>query len=130
MNEELTRLLIVLAVSVPAGLIVAVFLRKKKPGWCKSAAKRSLNRKWWFFALAALMFLGMAILEFFLHHPYFAVFFLFFACLQLYALIRHGFKELTPEMEARIDASDPTRLWPLTFWKQAKNRESEKPKEV
>ena len=129
MNDELKSLLIILAVCAPLGLIVAVFLRKKKPEWCKSAAKSTLRLKWWFYALGALMFLVMAILMYLKDLPYHVALFLLFVCLQVYAMIRSRHTRLTPEIEARIDASDPTKLWPLNFWKQAGSMKSEPPKD-
>lgn len=125
MNEELKGLLIILAVCAPLGLIVAVFLRKKKPEWCKSAAKSTLRLKWWFYALGALMFLVMAIIMYLKDRPYHVAFFLLFVCLEVYATIRSRRIRLTPEIEAQIDASDPTKLWPLNFWKQPRNNEPE-----
>ena len=127
MNEELKGLLIILAVSLPVGAIVGIYLRKKKPGWCKSASKHALRIKWWFYALAALMFLAMAVLMFLQDRPYHVAFFLLFVCLEVYAMIRTRFVKLTPEIEAQIDASDPTKLWPLSLSKHAKNEESDKP---
>jgi hypothetical protein len=130
MNEELKVLLIILAVALPVGAIVGIYLRKKKPEWCKSALKSTLRLKWWFYALAALMFLVMAILMYLKDRPYHVAFFLLFVCLEVYAMIRSRHTRLTPEIEAQIDASDPTKLWPINFWKQPRNSETEKSKEL
>ena len=123
MSEELITLLIILATCIPLGLLLGIALRKARPTWCKSYAKSCMNRKWWLFAFGVLMFLGLSIGSFAQGRPYFGVLFLLFVCLEAFALVMFGFKSLTPEQEAQIDASDPTRLWPISFWKQNKTRE-------
>jgi len=127
MDEDLKVILIILALALPVGAIVGIYLRKKKPEWCKSALKSALRLKWWFYALAALMFLVMAILMYLKDRPYHVAFFLFFVCLEVYAMIRSRHTRLTPEIEAKIDASDPTKLWPLSLSKHSENDDSEKP---
>ena len=120
MTEELTWLLIILATSIPIGLLVAIVIRKTRPTWCKSYAKFCLNGKWWLFAFGIVMFLCLSIISFAQDRPYFGTFFLLFVFLESYCLLKYGFKKLTPEQVAKIDASDPTRLWPISFCKQAK----------
>jgi hypothetical protein len=117
-SEELRFLLLILAVCVPVGLAIGIVLRKFKPRWCKSYAKACLNRKWWLFALGVVLFATLSVTQFLIGRTSFAVFFLLFAILELFALFAYGFKRLTPEMEKRIDESDPTKLLPFRFWKQ------------
>ena len=134
MNEELITLLIIFATCIPIGLLVGFAVRKTKPTWCKSYAKFCMNRKWWLFAFVILMFLGLSIMSFSQGRRYFGIFFLLFVCLGVFELVKYGFKTLTPEQEAQIDASDPTRLWPISFWKQKKigkqvaSRDADKPR--
>jgi hypothetical protein len=42
--------------------------------------------------------------------------------LQLYSLLKFGFKPISPEMEAAIDASDPTRIFPLNLINKKANK--------
>lgn len=118
MSEEFRHLLIIVAVCVPTGLALGIAIRKTRPNWCKSYARFCMNRKWWLFAFGIVMFLGASIMTFASGRRYHAALFLLFACLNVFALVRYGFKRLTPEQEAQIDASDPTKLWPISYWKR------------
>ena len=117
MAAELCLLLIIVAISTPIGVLAGIATRKIRPNWCKSWTKYCLNGKWWIFAFGIVLFLGCSIMSFVQGHPYFGIFFALFIPLETFALIKHGFKSLTPEQETAIDASDPTRLWPVKFWK-------------
>jgi uncharacterized membrane protein len=130
MNEEMISLLNGIAVAIPIGLLLGIVLRKMTPSWCKSYTKFCMNRKWWLFLFGTVGFLAMAIMSFANDTPYFGVFFLLFAGFAIYVLIRYGFKSLTPEQEAEINASDPTKLWPVSFRKQTKIAESSKTKDA
>jgi len=117
-NTELSLLLILLAISLPIGLLGGIVTRKLRPDWCKSYTKYCLDGKWPIYAFGIVMFLGLSITAFLVGRPYFGILFALFIPLEALALIKHGFNSLTPEMEAKIDASDPTRLWPVKFWKK------------
>ncbi len=112
MNEALSIILLIFG-----GLAIGVFLRKVHSESCKAYAKFSLNGQWKLFLFGVLFFLALSVMSFGLGDTRQGVLFLLFVGLELYALVRYGFKELTPAQEARIDASDPTNLWPITFWK-------------
>jgi hypothetical protein len=88
------------------------------PDWCKQYAKRCLNRQWKLFALGVLFFGVTGTISFFMSYPYFGVFFLVFCLFEIYGLFTYGFKKLTPEQEKQINESDPTKLWPVKFWKK------------
>lgn len=117
MNDELRTLLMILAVSLPIGLAVGVMIRKFRPDLTKSWAKFCLNGQWKLFAAAAVMFGVFAGVSFAQSQPYIGTLLAAFCVLELFALFSFGFKKLSPDMEKRIDESDPTRLWPLRFWK-------------
>lgn len=121
MSDELRALLLILAVSVAVGLAAGIALRKLRPEWCKTYAKFSLNRQWKLFAFGTVLFAVLGVLSFAQGRPYFGAFFVTFCGLELYAILRFGFKPLPPEMEKRINDSDPTKLLPLRFWKQKEN---------
>lgn len=123
MNEELTTQLIIFATCIPIGLLLGIAVRKTRPTWCKSYAKFCLSRKWWLFAFGIMMCLCLSIMSFSQGRQYFGIVFLLFTSMESFAFIKYGFKRLTPEQEAQIDASDPTWLWPISFWKQNKTGE-------
>ena len=123
MPEDLKILLIVLAICTPTGLFLGVAIRKLRPQWYKSYAKFCLDRKWWMFAFGVVFFSGFSIVSFVQGRPYFGSCFALFALLEAYSLFAFGFKKLTPEQAAWIDASDPTKLRPIVFWKQTTNGE-------
>ena len=118
---ETTTLFFVLVAVIPASLLFAVFIRRTRPSWCKSYVKFCLDRKWPLFAFGLFMFLGFSIMSFSQGYRYFGILFLLFVGLQAFCLLKYGFNSLTPEQEAAIDASDPTKIWPFSFWKRAKN---------
>ena len=117
MNEELRELLVILAKALPVGLILGIAMRKLFPQGSKRWAKFCLSRQWKLFAFGVVMFGVLAVSSFWIGRPFFGLFFVIFAVFELYALIKMGFKPLTKEMEERIDRSDPTKLFPLRFWK-------------
>lgn len=118
MSPELKQLCIIVAVSAPVGLAVGLLLRKKKPDWCKSYAKSCLDRKWRLFLAGLILFIGLSVASFVGDRPYFGLFFLAFALLEAFCLAKYGFRPLTPELEAKIDASDPTRIFSKAASKQ------------
>ena len=120
MSDELRTLLRILAVSLPAGLVIGIASCKLFPAWCKRYVKFCHNRQWKLFAVAALFFGVLGIVSFLHSSPYFAVFFLAFCLFELYGLFAFGFKTLTPEQEKQIDESDPRKLRPFRFWKKEK----------
>ncbi len=120
MSDELRRLLLILAISLPAGLVIGIALRKLFPAWCKRYAKFCRNRQWKLFAFGVLLFGVMGIVSFLQNMPYFGVFFLIFCLFELYAFFAFGFKTLTPEQEKQIDESNPRKLRPFRFWKKEK----------
>jgi len=120
MSDELRTLLLIVAVSLPAGLVVGIALRKFFPDGCKWYAKFCLNRQWKLFAFGALFFGVMGTGSFLLSRPYFGIFFMAFCLFELYGLFAYGFKTLTPEQEKQIDESDPRKLRPFRFWKKEK----------
>lgn len=111
MSSELKQLLIIVAFSVPIGLLGGLFLRKRMPEWCKIYTKSCLDKKWWLFLLGLLLFSGLSAKSFLGNRPYFGWFFSAFALLEAYALVKYGFRPLSPEIAAKIDASDPTRIF-------------------
>jgi len=121
MSDDLRALLLILAVAVPVGLAAGIALRKLRPEWCKRYAKFSLNRRWKLFAFGTILFAVLGVLSFAQGRPYFGACLVSFSGLELYALFRFGFKPLPPDMEKRINDSDPTKLLPLMFWKQKEN---------
>jgi len=118
MSPELKQLLIITAVSLPIGLLGGLFLRKRKPEWCKNYTKSCLDKKWWLFLLGLLLFCGLSASSFHGNRPYFGWFFVAFAVLEGYALVKYGFRPLSPEIAAKIDASDPTRIFTKATPKQ------------
>ena len=118
MSED--PLWISLLIGIPVGVIVGIVTRKRRPDWCKSFAKFCMDGKWWIYAVGIVMFLGFSIMSFADGRLYSGVFFFLLSCLEVFALIRSGFERLTREQEARIDAADPTKLWPIQFWRQIK----------
>jgi hypothetical protein len=123
MTEELKVLCIILVTCVPVGLVIGVVVRKLRPDWCKSYAKYCMNGKWWIFAFGVFLFAGSSIMSFVQNRPYFGILFMLFAFGEAVALFAFGFKRLTPEQATNINASDPTKLWPLRFWNQTTNGE-------
>ncbi len=117
MAEELKEILIILLKAAVFGSIIGITLRKLKPEWAKSFAKSSLNRKWWLFTIGLLLFTGLSIIAFLQGNPYYGIFFTILTLSSVYLIFKYGFKELTPEQEAFIDASDPSKLRPFSFWK-------------
>jgi hypothetical protein len=111
MSPELKQLLIIVAVVVPIGLLGGLFLRKRKPEWCKIYTKSCLDKKWWLFLLGLLLFSGLSAKSFLGNRPYFGWIFAAFAVLEAYALVRYGFRPLAPEIATKIDASDSTRIF-------------------
>ena len=123
MTEEFKMLVIILVICIPIGLFIGIAIRKSRPMWCKSYVKFVLNGRWWLFAYGLILFIGLSIMSFVQNRPYFGTLFVLFALLEALALFRFGFKKLTPEQAARIDTSDPTKLWPVNFLKHTKNSE-------
>lgn len=121
MSDELRALLLILAISVAVGLAGGIALRKLRPQWCKRVAKFSLNKQWKLFAFGTVLFAVLGVLSFAEGRPYFGAFFVAFSGFEIYAFFRFGFKPLLPEMEKRINDSDPTKLLPVSFWKQKEN---------
>jgi len=121
MSDEFKTLLLELAISLPAGLIIAIILLKLFPSGCKRYIKFCSNRRWKLFASSAVLFGVLGAESFLQNHPYFGVFFLVFCVFELFCLFAFGFKTLTPEEEKRIDESDPRKLWPFRFWKKERN---------
>jgi hypothetical protein len=113
MNPELKQLLIISAICIPVGLLAAIIVRKSAPNFCKNYAKSCVDKKWWLFLFGLLFFLGLSVMAFATSRPYHGCLFIAFALLQLYSLLKFGFRPISPEMEAAIDASDPTRIFPL-----------------
>ena len=111
MSPELKQLCILVALSLPVGLAVGLLLRKKKPNWCKNYTKSCLDRKWWLFLGGLILFIGLSAASFVSDRPYFGIFFLVFALLVAFCLVKYGFQSLSPELEAKIDAGDPTRIF-------------------
>lgn len=111
MSEALSTILIIFG-----GLSIGVFLRKVYPNKCKAYAKFSLNGQWKLFLFGVLFFLALSVMSFVLGDTSQGILLLLFVALELFALARYGFKQLTPAQEARIDASDPTKLWPISLW--------------
>lgn len=120
MPDGLRELLVMVAICVPVGLAIGIALRKLGPGLCKVYAKFLMNGHWWIYALGAALFAVMATASFASGRSYRGAFFLTFFVLEVFAFFFYGFRRLTPEMEKKIDASDPTRLWPINFTKQKK----------
>jgi hypothetical protein len=111
MSPELKQLCTLLGASLPIGLLIGLFLRKTEPEWCKSYTKFCLDRKWWVFLTGLLLFITLGAISFVRNRPYFGWFFTAFALLEAYCLVKFGFRPLSPEMAAKIDASDPTRIF-------------------
>ncbi|WP_234047556.1 hypothetical protein, partial [Luteolibacter pohnpeiensis] len=65
------------------------------------------------------MFAALSVMSFVTGRPYNGYLFVAFAALQAFCLMKHGFKPLSPEMESKIDASDPTKIFPKAPPKQA-----------
>ena len=118
MSDELSLLLLIIAVGMPVGAAIGVALRKHRPGWCKRYAKFCLNRPWKVYAMGVVLFAFLGAMMFAQGRPYFGAFFVVLCGFQTFMLFRYGFRRLTPEMERRIDESDPTKLWLVCFWKQ------------
>jgi len=99
MTDELKTLLMILAVSLPVGILTGILLRKLAPDSCNRYARFSRNRQWPLFTLAAILFAVAAAGSFLIGKPYFGAFFTTFCLLELFALFAFGFKRLTPEEE-------------------------------
>ncbi len=117
MTEELKELLFIIVFAAPVGIIAGIIFRKMYPAKCKSYAKYTLSKQWKLFLSGSLMFLVFAIMSFWSGRVIFGTFFLIFSCLELFALLKYGVKNISPEQEAAIDSSDPTKLRPFRFWK-------------
>ena len=118
MTDELKTLLTILAVSLPVGLVIGILLRKLAPGVCKRYAKSCRNKQWPLFTFGAILFAILAVGSFLKNSPYFGAFFTAFSLFELFCLFAFGFRRLTPEEEKQIDESDPSKLWPVRFWKK------------
>ena len=118
MTDELKTLFTTLAVSLPVGLLIGIVLRKFTPGGCKRYAKLCRNKQWPVFTFGAILFAVLAVGSFLKTNPYFGAFFTAFCLLELFCLFAFGFRRLTPEDENQIDESDPSKLWPVRFWKK------------
>ena len=117
MNGELRELLYLIGFAVSAGLVAGLGMRKFFPDKCKSYTKFSLSKQWKLFLFGTVLFLGLSILSFSISRPYFGILFLAFACFEIYVLFVYGFKGLSVEQEAVIDASDPSKFRPFKFWR-------------
>ena len=111
MNPELMLLFAIIGISVPLGLLGGYILRKRSPNACKKWTKFCLDGKWWLFLWGVILFLGLAALSFSANKPYFGALFLLGMILEAVCLVTHGFKRLSPDLEAEIDASDPTQIF-------------------
>jgi len=118
MANEHIILLLIIGIGAITGLVVGISVRKLFPDVCKQYAKRTLNKQWKLFAFGVLFFGIMGIISFLMGYLYFGVFFMLFCLFELYGVFAYGFKSLTPEQEKQIDESDPTKLWPIRFWKK------------
>ena len=127
MDGELALLLILIAASIPIGLLTGIALRKKRPALCKAWVKWCIKVPRWFYAGALVTFAGMSFVQFAAGRRYFGVFLLLFGCVEAYALVRPRSEGKTAELEARLDAWDPTKLWPLWGEKQAQGADPTSP---
>lgn len=107
MNPELKKLLILLAIGASIGSVIGLAVRKNKPEWCRGFIKFSYNRNWKLFLTALIVLTAMAVISFSQGRPYFGALFAVFAVLEGYALLRYGFRPISPEMEAKMDACYP-----------------------
>lgn len=117
LNDELKELLNIILFAVPVGIVVGLVALKLYPWGARSFVIFSLNKQWKLYFFGVVLFLGLAIMAFIQDSPYFAGFFILFAALECYALFTYGFKNITPEQEARIVHSNPEKIWPFNFWK-------------
>ena len=104
MSPELKQLCTIVTISLPIGLIAGLFLRKRKPEWCKTYTKSYLNKKWWLLLVVLVFFGIMSVKSFVGDRQYFGLFYLAGAVLEAFALVRYGFRPLSPEMAAKIDS--------------------------
>ena len=105
---------------IVAGLVTlpgAIYLRKFKPNICKTATKEAYRLNWKIFALGAVMFGVISVINFIIKEYFNGVFFLCFCVLQIIGLIQYRYRRPLGEIEKAIDESDPTKLWPWWFWK-------------
>ena len=117
MPDDLKTALIYLAVAFPLGLIFGIVIRKKRPQWCKDYAKFCLDRKWWLYLFGILIF-GAAGLSCYLNgKPYLALIYLAGFVLNLYCMLRYGFRSPTEEQLQKIEQSDPTSFRPFDITK-------------
>ena len=110
------EILTILLISIPIGLVIGIYTRKKSPTFCKSYTKFCLNKKWWIFLLGLIMFTVFAINSFNHGQNNYGYYFSIMALFQLFTLIFLGFKGITPEQEEAINKSDPTDLSNIKFW--------------
>lgn len=122
MSEELRSFLVGLIILGVVGLAIGIAIRKFWPESAKRYMKFSLNRQWKLFAFGALLFTIFGVYSFAQGRPHYGILFVILCCLELYCFFRYGFKSLSPEMEKRINASDPTRLLLIKFWKKQGKR--------
>ena len=112
MDPESKRMLAIFGFCVLGGSLVGIILRKTAPDLCKSYTKSCLNRKWWLFLIGLILFSAMSVISFVTNRPYHGCILGAFALLEALCFVKYGFHHLSPEMEAKIDASDPTRIFP------------------
>ena len=105
MNEELHTLLTNVAIGALIGTVVGVVMRYVKPEWARRWQKFVLNRQWKLFTAAAILFGVGAIILWHEGQVYTATTSTLLCILELVALVKYGFKPLTPEMERMIDAT-------------------------
>ncbi len=117
MDHELATLLTMLAVAVPVGLVVGVVIVLRRPQWCRSYAKFVRNRRWPIFLAGIVVFALAALFNLQGGQYYFAACSAAMFLLEVYCFFARGFKRLTPEEEARIDSSDPSRTL-RTLWQR------------
>lgn len=110
-------LLFALVVGLPISLFLKRFIRQT-PEFAKMWVKYFYNGKWWFYLLGFFLFLVYAWTLIDAELYVFAGLIAIMAVVELYAMLRYGFKRLTPEQIARIDACDPTQFKLFGFWGQ------------
>lgn len=111
MDSELREFLWVLLISLLAGSLAGLVVGWLRPNWSKAWMKFCLNGQWKLFTLGMLFFGSGAIWCWIEGSVYFAGLNLVMCLLELVALLRYGFKPLTPGLARQIDEAELRPWW-------------------
>jgi hypothetical protein len=123
MSNELRQLLLILAISLPFGLLLGLAIRLLYPEGTKKYAAYSVTRTWRFWLFGCVLFFVLTIFAIAVGLFWFAGVFSFFLVLELYCLLQ-SLRTTTVSKKANLQAIEnwnPRKLWP-PFWKNSKKK--------